>query len=562
MGSSPEPRALVPDVVDLIAAHAQRRPEAVAIRQLRAGRTPEEITWAGLLHRATQARSALLREAPSDRFLRAYVGKSIAQVVMLIGAIASGRTYSGISPKFRLPQLLHVLDACGAGTVLVDSGSLLVLGGGLGRETERLRRSVWWWLDPPSTSAMTRAAAEAARSALQLLELPELLGSQSTMQDPPPLALDTDREAVCLFTSGSTGNPKGVLVSWSDLCRRAQAECDLFGLSDRDRLLSLLPFSFDVGLNQLMSCLVSGAELTILDSWMPADILNAIAAHSITGVSGVPSIWLGLLKGGKVMERTGPHASLRYLTVSGGDLQPEQFRQLAEAAAGVEIFKTYGQTESFRSTALLPNELRQRPSSVGRPFGSARVYIVRPDGTRADIGETGEVVHTGLGVMLGYLNPAGHERKRQPNPFFGPDDPSPYAIFTGDHGHLDEQGYLFLAGRQDDMVKVAGNRIHLAELSAEIAKIPGVFAAEAVSVAVAGSDPLLAVFVIPSDVGAELTPQRLSIEAARRVPSYMVPRLFQICSEYPLTASGKPDRQSLREEAARLLQNADKYHER
>jgi acyl-CoA synthetase (AMP-forming)/AMP-acid ligase II len=553
---------LVPDILDLVAAHAGRRPDAVAIRHLRTGRPPEEITWAGLLHRATQARSALLRDAPADRFVRAYVGKSIAKVLMLIGTIASGRTYAGISPKFRLPQLLHVLDACGTGTVIVDSSSLLVLRDGLSRETERLSRSAWWWLDPPATSAMTRAAAEAVRRALQMLEVPELLGSQSTLQDPLLSSLDPDREAICLFTSGSTGNPKGVLVSWSDLYRRAQAECDLFGLSDRDRLLNLLPFSFDVGLNQLMSCLVSGAELTIQDSWMPVDILNAIATHSITGVSGVPSIWLDLLKTGKVIQRAGPHASLRYLTVSGGDMQPDQFRRLIAATGGVEIFKTYGQTESFRSSALRPEELEQRPSSVGRPFGSARVYIVRPDGTRADVGETGEVIHTGLGVMLGYLNPAGNERKRQSNPFFGPDDPSPYAIFTGDQGRLDDQGYLFLAGRQDDMVKVSGNRIHLSELAAEITAIPGVFAAEAVSVPVTGGDPLLAVFVIPSDVAAGLTPQQLGIEAARRVPSYMVPKLFQIRSEYPLTPSGKPDRQSLREEAARLLQSGGKPNER
>jgi acyl-CoA synthetase (AMP-forming)/AMP-acid ligase II len=316
----------------------------------------------------------------------------------------------------------------------------------------------------------------------------------------------------------------------------------------------LLPFSFDVGLNQLMSALVSGARLVILDSWLPTDILNAIATQEITGISGVPSIWLSLLKARKPIDREGPHAALRYLTISGGDMEVEQLQRFAASAPGVAIYKTYGQTESFRSTALLPAELAARPTSVGKPFATAKVYIVRPDGTRAGTGERGEVVHTGLGVMLGYLNGSSVDAKRRCNPFLGPDDASPFAIFTGDQGHLDEQGFLFLAGRQDDMVKVAGNRVHLAELSAEMARVPGVFAAEAVSVPVDGADPLLAVFVLPEHADAGLTTQVLGAEAARRLPTYMLPRLIELRASFPLTASGKPDRQALRAEAARLLQ--------
>lgn len=553
MDSSHATPAVVPEILDLISAHAQRRPNAVAIRHLRAGRPADEITWAGLLEQAVRAQRALRLEAPNDRFLPAYVGKSIRKVAILVGAIASGRAYAGISPKFRLPQLLHVLGACGASIALVDSSGLPVLRDGVANAADRLRATRWWWLDPPATSPLTRSALEAVSGALELLEVPKLLDAEQPDRDAHSAATSSDRPAVCLFTSGSTGTPKGVLVSWSDLYRRAQAECALFGLGEQDRLLSLLPFSFDVGLNQLLTSMVSGAELTILDSWMPVDILNAIATHSVTGVSGVPSIWLGLLRSRKTFERNGPHASLRYLTISGGDMTAEQLQQLMLAADGAGIFKTYGQTESFRSSALLPSELANRPMSVGRAFGGARIYIVRADGTQAGSGETGEVVHTGLGVMLGYLNPEGHERKRQRNPFFGAEDPSPYAIFTGDHGRLDDDGYLFLAGRQDDMVKVAGNRIHLAELSAAIASIPGVLTAEAVSVPIEGSDPVLAVFVIPNTVAADLTVQRLNAEASKRVPTYMLPKLFEIRSEYPLTASGKPDRKALRDEAARQL---------
>ncbi|MEZ5458849.1 MAG: hypothetical protein R3E65_05940 [Steroidobacteraceae bacterium] len=103
------------------------------------------------------------------------------------------------------------------------------------------------------------------------------------------------------------------------------------------------------------------------------------------------------------------------------------------------------------------------------------------------------------------------------------------------------------------MVKVAGNRIHLGELAAQIAGIAGVLAAEAVSVPVEGGDPLLAVFVIPSPDTEPLSQQHLAAEAARRVPTYMLPRLIKVLPEYPLTSSGKPDRQSLREQARQIL---------
>jgi acyl-CoA synthetase (AMP-forming)/AMP-acid ligase II len=543
----------VPDILDLIAFHATCRPSVIAITHLRIGQAHQEITWSDLLKRAQTARAVLVSELADENFVPSYTGKSIEVVCMLLGAIAGGKVYAGISPKFRLPQLLHVLEACDAKAALLDSGGLPVVRDGL-PSSSRLRSTNWLQVDAVSAGPMARAAAQAIRAEASLKELVVAGGcADESGYAGSNVALDPDRAAVCLFTSGSTGAPKGVLVSWSDLFHRAVAECDLLELSVDDRLLSLLPFSFDVGLNQLISAMVSGAGLVILDSWMPKDIVDAIASQRITGVSGVPSIWLSVLKGQTTLDHQGAHASLRYLTISGGDMNPEQLRLFSSLAAGVGIFKTYGQTESFRSSALLPHEFALRPTSVGRSFGTARVYIVRDDGTLADVGEQGEVVHTGLGVMLGYLKETRTDEKRRPNPFRGDQDTSPFAIFTGDQGHLDEQGFLFLAGRQDDMVKVAGHRVHLAELAAEVARVPGVLAAEAVCVPVESGDPLLAVFAMTDTSGEAWTPERLRVEVTKRVPTYMLPRLIQLLASFPLTASGKPDRQALRYEAVRVL---------
>src|SRR5581483_5573714 len=297
---------------------------------------------------------------------------------------------------------------------------------------------------------------------------------------PTPPGSDPRRVGCCLFTSGSTGSPKGVLIGAEDLRARADAEVLWYGLSAADGLLSILPFSFDVGLNQLLSAVSIGCELVILDSWFPKDILKAAEVRQVTGISSVPSIWLDFLNHGLKFDKAGPHASLRYLTVSGGDMSHKHLDDLPSIAEGVGIFKTYGQTEAFRATSLKPHEYAAKRYSVGRPFHGVQVYIIGADGSRTKPNEPGEVVHTGLGVMLGYLDGNDPEHKLRPNPYAGPDDPAPLAIFTGDQGRLDEDGYLFLEGRRDDMVKIQGNRIYPNEVRDQLLAVPGVGLAEVV----------------------------------------------------------------------------------
>ena len=355
----------------------------------------------------------------------------------------------------------------------------------------------------------------------------------------------------CLFTSGSTGVPKGVLIGHNDLYDRAAAEVEWYGLKPTDVLLNILPFSFDVGLNQLLSAVHVGCELVLLDSWFPRDIMKAVKTRQVTGISSVPSIWLDFMAKGQQFETAGAHRSLRYLTVSGGDMSKLHLDLLPGIAPGVQIFKTYGQTEAFRATSLKPPEFAARPTSVGRPFAGVQLYIVRPDGTRADPGEQGEVVHSGLGVMLGYLGGQDPQNKLRPNPFQGDADKAAHAVFTGDLGHLDAEGYLFLAGRRDDMVKITGNRVYPLEVRDQLLTVEGVLLAEVVPVKTADQTRLAAFVILRPE--AKLEPAAIQAHLAARVPSYMVPEKIVLKSEFPRTASGKPDRPALAAEALPLF---------
>jgi acyl-CoA synthetase (AMP-forming)/AMP-acid ligase II len=365
--------------------------------------------------------------------------------------------------------------------------------------------------------------------------------------------LDMNAAATCLFTSGSTGKPKGVLISREDLMGRVTAEIDWFGLTTDDVLLSILPFSFDVGLNQLLTALAVGAELVVLDSWLPADILSATEARRVTGICGVPAIWQDMINAGLGFDKRVRHAALRYITVSGGSLPTSQLERLAQHAHGVGIFKTYGQTEAFRATSLRPEEFQRKLESVGRPFAGARVYVVNEDGTRCGPGEIGEVVHTGLGVMIGYLDKtaAGGDTngKLRANPFYGDDDPSPLAIFTGDMGYLDVEGYLYLKGRADCMLKIMGNRVYPQEITNQIVSIPGVREASVAGITRELGQTMLVAFVAVSRE-AELSVGAVRKALREKLPSYMIPHEIVLVHRMPRTVAGKLDERRLMEEYA------------
>jgi acyl-CoA synthetase (AMP-forming)/AMP-acid ligase II len=534
----------VTDLIDDICGHADRDAQAVAIVRRESDGSYVQTTYRQLMAEADMFARALTRHARGARIVPILAGKSATTVAALLGAMAAGYPAACLNPKLRVPQVERILRAGNAPVAIIDGTGLLALKGPYAGASP-IRTTHWWLLRGPGFMAMHEKAAAEMRQAAIMSDWPVAVG------DAEPPERQADAPAMCLFTSGSTGTPKGVLVTRQDLHERALTEIEWFGLTKRDVLLSVLPFSFDVGLNQLVASLVAGATLVILDSWLPADMLRAVAERRVTGISAVPSIWQDFLRSKLSFDRSGAHRSLRYITISGGDLQPSQLEVLPALGAGLQIFKTYGQAEVFRPTCLLPHEFASRRRSVGRTFGRSKVYIVRADGTRAAPGERGEVVATGLGVMRGYLDGADEENKLRDNPFRGPDDPAPKAVFTGDIGHLDEDGYLFLFGRRDAMLKILANRVYPSEVAAELLALPGVVQAEVVGTTAGDAETRLVAFVV---LAADApTTDELRRRMASRVPAYMVPSAVVAKDNMPRTASGKTDLPALAAEAAALV---------
>jgi acyl-CoA synthetase (AMP-forming)/AMP-acid ligase II len=531
-----------PTLIDRFLATASERGEAIAL-SWRGGAGFETCSFADLESLSGRlARALAERTSPGDVVPILGLRKP-GTVAAILGAMRAGGVPSYLNPKLKVDQINFITHLTRARCVLAHASFLPSLARAVEAVDEALAVPCLVFGDGEVPFAPHESAAAerlAARAKVERLAWPAAGGG-----DRPS---GPDRPGFVLFTSGSTGRPKGVLVSQGDLLARADAESRWFGLSSRDVLLNLLPFSFDVGLNQLCTALVTGCELCMSDSWTPADIVFAVRGRKVTGISGVPSIWRDMMTSGLRLDGLG--GPLRYVTVSGGDLPTDELLRIPSLAAGLKVFKTYGQTEAFRAASLAPEFLETKPKSVGRPFLGVQVYIVRPDGTEAAPGESGEIVHTGLGVMLGYVGGQDETGKRRPNPFRSEADPSPFAIFTGDLGRKDAEGFIYVEGRRDGMLKVAGNRVYPAEIVSVLMQRPGTVDAEVVGVADRAGETVLVAFIVnPRMTETDDEVRRL----AAHLPTYMVPRHLVVRDAIEKTASGKPDLPSLRAHARTLV---------
>jgi acyl-CoA synthetase (AMP-forming)/AMP-acid ligase II len=344
--------------------------------------------------------------------------------------------------------------------------------------------------------------------------------------------------ALIVYTSGSTGLPKGVTLSHANLWAGMEAVVAYLGITARDRLASLLPLSFDYGLNQLLCAAGTGATLVVERSPVAARIVRAIAEHEVTVLAAVPPLWLQLLEVETFRAASLP--ALRVLTNSGGRLPTEAVRALRRSQPQAELVLMYGLTEAFRSTYLPPDRVDRKPDSIGQAIPGAEILVLDDDLEPCAPGAVGQLVHRGPTVALGYWDdPEATARVYGPNPLRPRGAPdAERVVFSGDLVYRDEEGDLFFVGRNDAMIKTLGYRVSPDEV------VDVLYASGQVVEALATSEPdevrgarIVAYVVLRRDGSLE----RLEGFAARELPRYMRPARIEVRSELRRTASGKHD---------------------
>jgi acyl-CoA ligase (AMP-forming) (exosortase A-associated) len=472
------------------------------------------LDFAGL-EAAVGAVAAWLRAqglAPGDR-VATWLPKTRLACLMPLAAPRAGLIHVPVNPALKRAQVGHIL---------ADSGARLLV-------TQPVRAGLFEAGDVPEGCALTLEGAVPIEG-----------------DGLPPSAADPDALAAILYTSGSTGRPKGVMLSHANLWLGAITVAHYLDLAPDDRVLAVLPLSFDYGQNQLLSSWAAGARVVPFDYLMPRDVVKAVDRHAITTLAGVPPLWVQLLE---VKWPDSASSSLKRLTNSGGALTRTLVRGLRQRFPQARLYPMYGLTEAFRSTFLDPALVDAHPESIGRAVPFAEVMVVRPDGSAAAPGEPGELVHAGPLVAQGYWRDAERTALRfRPAPAFSRSGGT--AVWSGDTVIADGDGLLRFVGRDDEMIKSAGNRISPTEI--EEAVLAGGETAEAAAFGVTDARLGQAIVVVARAAGdPAMAEEALRARLRRDLPSFMQPARYDWRDELPRNANGKLDRAALKAELAR-----------
>ena len=522
-------------VHELLGASAQRHPERAA---LRLGSQLQSYGETAAAAHSFAAAVCGLGLGKNDR-IGIYLSKRFETVAAMFGASMAGCVYVPINPLLKAPQVAHIVRDCQVRMLLTNDERARDLANS--QESWSDLEHLVLLEDPREPRSLGRAQGRSWQS------LRAISGR------PAHRAIDADMAAI-LYTSGSTGKPKGVVLSHRNIVTGAVSVAQYLENTAEDRLLAVLPLSFDYGMSQLTTAFSVGASVTLMDYLLPRDILNAAARDRITGLAGVPPLWAQLVDlkwPAEVVE------SLRYITNSGGAMPTATLKKLRTQLPRTKVFLMYGLTEAFRSSYLPPAELDRRPESMGKAIPNAELMVVNPQGEECGPNEPGELVHRGSLVALGYWNDKEKTAERfrpapsQPAGIVIPE----LAVWSGDTVRKDEDGYLYFIGRRDEMIKTSGYRVSPTEVE-EVAYASGLVS-DAVAVGVPHATLGQAVaLVVAAAPGAANATAPLIDYCRASLPAFMVPAHVEWRDELPRNANGKFDRKLLAAELSALFASA------
>jgi long-chain acyl-CoA synthetase len=353
-----------------------------------------------------------------------------------------------------------------------------------------------------------------------------------------------------VFTSGSTGAPKGVVQTASNLASGVARIATALGYRQSDRILCPIPFAFDYGWGQLLSLLIGGMTLVLPETRGAAGICNALAQFRPTILAGVPAVFAELVSGMSPIRDT-DRSSIRLITNTGSRIPDPVRVALRDLLPDAALSLNYGLTETYRSATLPLSEADSHPASVGYAMPGVRLSVVREDGSEAAPEEEGEIVHHGEGRFLCYWNdPKRTADVLRPDPLWndnGSDGPPPLVVFTGDLGRKDSDGRLYIHGRRDRQMKSMGVRVSPDEIE-RILTASGQL--REIAVTSKANDMLgdMIVAVISLLPNSEETSVLKSLKAYARkhMSPYMQPREYILQENLPRNPNGKVDYPALK----------------
>jgi long-chain acyl-CoA synthetase len=441
--------------------------------------------------------------------------------VSIYGILLAGGVFVIVNPQTRPDKLAFILRDSDA-RVLLSEANLLRVFSSVAEQLPKLKVLCTF------ASKLLPIGVENMDDALA--DMPIKPPSQSTI---------SQDLAALIYTSGSTGEPKGVMHTHQSMMFAMQSLVEYLRMDKTDRLLCLLPLAFDYGLYQLLMTFYTGATLVLERSFTyPAQAINMIEAECVTVFPGVPTIFTMLLAAHEHKPLCFP--KIRRITNTAAALPPSFNSRLREIFPNADIYRMYGLTECKRVSYLPPEQIDQKPESVGIAIPGTEVMVLDSSGQPVKPGEVGTLYVRGSHVMLGYWNqPEKTAHMLKPGLL-----PGERVLCTHDLFTVDEDGYLYFIGRTDDIIKSRGEKISPLEVETVIYGIPGVREVTVLGIpdTLMGQAVIAFVTVIK---GSSITEGLIKKLCKDKLEAFMVPKHVKFIAELPKSANGKTDKIAL-----------------
>lgn len=359
----------------------------------------------------------------------------------------------------------------------------------------------------------------------------ELAGADTEL----PVIYPNDLAAL-MFTSGSTGRPRGVMISHANIMANTDSIIDYLGLTQYDRIMTVLPFHYCFGTSLLHTHLRVGGSLVLDSRFMyPQTVLQRMQETRCSGFAGVPSHYQILLRRSGLAKMSFP--DLRYVQQAGGHLAPNFVRELREALPRVKIFVMYGQTEATARLSYLPPEhLEKKPGSIGKGIPGVALKVLDEFGKQVGPGTVGEVVAHGANIAWGYWrDPVSSARTFQSG-----------SLHTGDLATVDEEGFIFVVDRATDFLKCGGKRVSCRQIEERLLEYEGLVEAAVVGIPDDVLGEAVKAFVVPHVAGSNGFEERFRLYCKSHMPAQWVPREIVVLQTLPKNSAGKILKQALK----------------
>jgi acyl-CoA ligase (AMP-forming) (exosortase A-associated) len=519
----------------LITHTAKNTPEAIALH-----RKDEQLSYQALSNYVNKFATALLgHQLKLAERVAIYLPKQFETVISMFATTLAGGVFVPVNPLLKPAQVSYIFNNCQV-SVLVTSLSRY-----------KQLQSVLETIKSIHTIVLTDCKQQICPEqcikwedfiAVPFMTVPLIDVTSTPSKLKFPLATP-EKMAAILYTSGSTGQPKGVMLSHINLLEGAKSVSHYLNNTSQDKILAVLPFSFDYGLSQLTTAFLSGASVVLLEYLLPRDVINAVVKYRITGLAAVPPLWIRLAEFNWPQEAS---SYLRYITNSGGAMPQTTLDKLLKQLPNTLPYLMYGLTEAFRSTYLDPIEIKNRLGSMGKAIPNAEILLINDHGDICQSDEEGELVHKGPHVALGYWQAEQKTAEKfralpiKLHSQFG----SQVVVWSGDRVKRDIDGFLYFIGRNDDMIKSSGYRISPAELEETLYSNEQINEVAAIGLPHDRLGHEILLVIKPQNM---LTFDEIQLrkDCKKLLPNYMQPHVIKIVNSLPRNHNGKINRQKL-----------------